>query len=198
MYRNEREALTAQLKELQHGIAGAREELQSVDAECDALTAEVNAGARKAVPRLGHGVMRVVAGLTIVAATMVLADSCDSCETEDRAAMFFGRVKSASGTPPVKADARCVVTSRPYHRKNSEYNARVSVSCGGRIIYGKRAEGISDGALTCEWKGRGVSSCRDDEVSRQSGDPKLLLDRNTNTVTLEEPEWRVVIALEGA
>lgn len=188
-FRDETEALRQRVRTLNDELDAARRERNRLEAATRELARGVEARAKE----LDSGtsmvtVMAVVAMASVLAAGFVAGASGSSSRT------YYGRVASASGSPPVHPGTRCTAfVSEP---DSEDHRSKISVLCDGHLIYG----GDSLGYVGCDEDDDVATRCEDEEFSGSTGDPKLIFESAVGTIRVSDspPEWTVNIVFGGA
>jgi len=100
------------------------------------------------------------------------------------------RVTSASGAAPVRVGDACRVELG--FSDDPLEGCRAIVRCGEQWIYGGPGAGFFD----CTVDARGLVRGDDPNASSDGGDPRLVVDRATHTLTIsdESPTWSITLA----
>jgi hypothetical protein len=188
-FRDETEALRQRVRTLQESLDALRRERDQLldatrvlDQGVEARAAELTTGS----PRLA-----LFAGAALV--VLIGAGIASGASSSD-SRTYYGRVVGASGEASVRSGARCTVFVSD--AESEHYDAKISVLCGGRVIYG----GGSLGYVGCTEREGAIARCEDESFSDDGGDPKMTFDRAAQTVRVEDssPAWAVDIAFGGA
>jgi hypothetical protein len=176
------------------------DDLELLDQEIDALREELDyleqrrRSLQQAIAALQPGARRsspLVALLVVVGAVGILGAIIASVLSGGSGEMLYGTVAEVRGSAPVAVGAPCTVV---YQDANSDnYDGRIDVLCGRRLVYG----GSGLGWIDCDYAGSRPARCSDGDFTPDGGDPKLVFDRASASVVIEDvgPEWALRVEL---
>ncbi|HJL14704.1 MAG TPA: hypothetical protein RMH99_03555 [Sandaracinaceae bacterium LLY-WYZ-13_1] len=188
-FRDDTQALRTKVQGLREELDALEGQKRAIEAERSELGGDVEERAR-ILAGSGHKVF-VFLGVflvpILVAVVFLAGGGGSGAET------MYGRVSGGSGAMPVATGTRCAVFLHPVNDDDSDWDGRVGVICGDRVVYG----GGSSGYLTCDWRDDRAWRCGDPDYTANGGDPRLELLRRERRVHLEDrrPDWSLDIEL---
>jgi hypothetical protein len=187
-FRDETEAVRHRLQQLREELDELTDERDRLSAETRELDGDVEARAALLAGK-SYRIWLFLGGFVAVAVVAALVVSRGSPGSET----LYGHVRATTGEAPVSEGARCTAFLSSVGDDDSDYDRKLDVVCGDRIVYG----GGSLGYLACEFRDEHLVRCGDPDFSADGGDPRLELLRDERRIRVEDryPTWSVEIEL---